>query len=194
MAALFCCPRPVFLIGVVGHDGIGNTYPFKVSGQLNREFVGFYLEHNGLPEKFVRQTRRVTLSSVPMQLAPIAYSIEQNHYDPTIGRQKIPFATRPSQLFNIPVPVFAPMVRELQVERVRRLRYHTFFLARVVSEEQLAAVPELCVVHGFYQDWRVKHLGIDKAHAAAENSYVSCPLSQDQAQRLATLSSLEPIH
>jgi hypothetical protein len=75
-------------------------------------------------------------------------------------------------------------VRELQVERVHRLGYHTFFLARVLSDERLADVPELCVAHGFYEDWRVRNLGIDKLQAAAEDLYVRSPISREVAERI----------
>jgi flavin reductase (DIM6/NTAB) family NADH-FMN oxidoreductase RutF len=193
MAALFCCPRPVSLVSVADQDGNGNIYPLNVMGNLGQGFFGFCLKHNYLPEKFVQQTMRVVLSSVPMQQAPIAYLLGPNHNVPTIDWQKLPFATRPSQIYKIPVPLFACRVRELRVEQVHRLGYHTFFLSRVLSDEQLTSVPELCVAHGFYQDWRVNHLGVNKAQADAEDLYVRSPISREQAERISTMSSFEPI-
>jgi len=130
---------------------------------------------------------------VPMQQAPIAYILGPNHNVPTIDWRQLPFATRPSRIFKIPVPVFACRVRELRVEQVHRLGYHTFFLSRVLSDERFATVPELCVAHGFYQDWRVKHLGVDKAQADAEDLYVRSPISREMAERISAMSSLEPI-
>lgn len=188
MAALFCCPRPVSLVSVADEEGNGNIYPLNVMGDLNRGYFGFCLKHNYLPEKFVQQTRRVVLSSVPMKQGPIAYLLGPNHNRPTIDWNQLPFATRPSQIFNIPVPLFACRVRELQVERVHRLGYHTFFLARVLSDEQLAHVPELCVAHGFYEDWRVRNLGVDKLQATAEDLYVRSPISREFAERISAQS------
>lgn len=193
MAALFCCPRPVSLVSVADENGIGNIYPLNVMGDLGHGFFGFCLKHNYLPEKFVQQTRRAVLSSVPMKQAPIAYLLGPNHNVPTIDWQQLPFATRPSQIFKIPVPVFACRVRELHVEQVHRLDYHTFFLARVLSDERLASVPELCVAHGFYEDWRVRNLGVDKVQADAEDLYVRSPISREKAELISSMSSLEPI-
>jgi hypothetical protein len=193
MVALFCCPRPVSLLSVADQDGNGNIYPLNVMGDLNQGFFGFCLKHNYLPEKFVQQTRRVVLSSVPMKQAPIAYLLGPNHNVPTIDWQQLPFATRPSPIFKIPVPLFACRVRELHIERVHRLGYHTFFLARVLSDERLASVPELCVAHGYYEGWRVRNLGVDKAQADAEDLYVRSPISREKAELISALSSLEPL-
>jgi flavin reductase (DIM6/NTAB) family NADH-FMN oxidoreductase RutF len=191
MAALFCCPRPVSLVSVADEDGNGNIYPLNVMGDLNHGFFGFCLKHNYLPEKFVQQTGRVVLSSVPMKQAPIAYLLGPNHNVPTIDWQGLPFATRPSHVFRIPVPLFACRVRELRVERVHRLGYHTFFLSRVVSDERLASVPELCVAHGFYEDWRVRHLGVDKMQADAHDLYVRSPLSREMLELIS--ACVEPV-
>ncbi len=188
MSSLFCCPRPVSLFSVSDQEGNGNIYPLNVMGDLNRNYFGFCLKHNYLPEKFVQQTRRVVLSSVPIKQAPIAYLLGPNHNRPTIDWNRLPFSTRPSRILKIPVPVFACRVRELQVERVQRLGYHTFFVARVLSDERLAHVPELCVAHGFYEDWRVKHLGVDKLQADAEDLYVRSPISRADAERISAQS------
>src|ERR1700722_7233027 len=119
-----------------------------------------------------------------MKQGPFAYLLGHNHNRPTIDWKQLPFGTRPSRIFKIPVPLFACRVRELEVERVHRLGYHTFFLARVLSDERLADVSELCVAHGFYQDWRVRNLGVDKRQAAAEDLYVGPPISREFAERI----------
>jgi hypothetical protein len=157
-------------------------------GELNQGFFGFCLKHGHLPEKFVQKTGRVVLSSVPMKQAPIAYLLGPNHNRPTIDWGELPFRTRSSQIFRIPVPLFACRVRELQVEQVHRLGYHTFFLARVVSDEQRARVPELCVAHGFFQDWRVRNLGVDKTQADDEDLYVRSPISREDAELISAQS------
>jgi hypothetical protein len=123
-----------------------------------------------------------------MKQGPIAYLLGPNHNRPTIDWKRLSFATRPSHISKIPVPPFACRVRELQVERVHRLDYHTLFLARVLSDERLARVPELCVAHGFYQDWCVGNLGVDKRQAAAEDLYVRSPILRESAERISTQS------
>ncbi|AXC13286.1 hypothetical protein ACPOL_4007 [Acidisarcina polymorpha] len=171
IAAMFCCPRPVSLVSVADEAGNSTVSPVNVMGNLNEAFFGFSIPHDSVPEKLVRQTRRVVLSSVPMKQAPIVYALVPKDNEP-INWKQLTFPTRPSEIFRIPVPQFACRVRELQVEQVRRLGFHTFFLARVLSDERLADVPEFCVVQGFYEDWRVRNLGVDKHRADAEDLYV----------------------
>jgi hypothetical protein len=69
----------------------------------------------------------------------------------------------------------------MEIDQVHRLGFHTFFLARVVSDELLATVPELCLAHGFYQDWRTRRRGVDRKRAYAEDAFVSNQLSPEQA-------------
>lgn len=187
MAAMFCCPRPVSLLSVSDDEGNGNIYPLNVMGNLGPTFFGFCLKHGYLPEAFVQRTKHLVLSSVPMIQGPIAYSLGPNHNRSSISWASLPFSTRPSKLLQIPVPQFARRVRELHVEQVHRLGFHTFFLARVLSDEQLASSPELYVAHGFYKDWRVGNLEIDKQSADAENIYVQTKLTNEQASRISLL-------
>jgi hypothetical protein len=180
MAVMFTCPRPVSLISVADEDG-GNIYPLNVMGDLGEGWFGLCLKHGYLPEKFVERTRRIVLSSVPMVDGPIAYRLGPNHNRPSIDWEQLPFATRPSKTFGIRVPEFACRVREMEVEQVHRLGFHTFFLARVLSDEWRAHVPELCVAHGYYEDWRERRRGVDKRVADAEDAYVRGELSPEQA-------------
>jgi flavin reductase (DIM6/NTAB) family NADH-FMN oxidoreductase RutF len=179
MAVMFSCPRPVSLVSVADAGGNENISPVNVMGALNRIFFGFSLPHGDVPERSVQQTRRAVISSVPMREANIPYLLVPNRDKPAMDWRQMPLQTRPSQLFGLPAPTFASRIRELQVEQVHRLGFHTFFLARVVSDEQLARVPELCVAHGFYADWRVRNLGIDKMQADAEDLYVRAPSARD---------------
>jgi flavin reductase (DIM6/NTAB) family NADH-FMN oxidoreductase RutF len=183
MEVMFICPRPVSLISVTDEAG-GNIYPLNVMGDLGERFFGLCLKSGRLPAQCVQKTRRLVLSSVPMPAAPIAYRLGPNHNRPTIDWNTLGFVTRPSRCFGIPVPEFACRVREMEIDQVHKLGYHTFFLARVVSDELLANVPELCLAHGFYQDWRTRQRGVDKKRANAEDAFVSNQLSPEQARLL----------
>jgi flavin reductase (DIM6/NTAB) family NADH-FMN oxidoreductase RutF len=180
MEVMFICPRPVSLISVTDEAG-GNIYPLNVMGDLGERFFGLCLKTGRLPAQCVQKTRRLVLSSVPMPDAPIAYRMGPNHTRPTVDWNTLGFATRPSRSFGIPVPEFACRVREMEIDQVHKLGFHTFFLARVVSDELLATVPELCLAHGFYQDWRTGQRGVDKKRAYAEDAFVSNQLSPEQA-------------
>jgi hypothetical protein len=183
MAVMFICPRPVSLISVTDDAG-GNIYPLNVMGDLSESFFALCLKAGRLPAQCVEKTRRLVLSSVPMSAAPIAYRLGPNHNRPTIDWNTLSFPTRPSLSFEIPVPVFACRVREMEIVQIHKLGFHTFFLARVISDEQLARVPELCVAHGFYQDWRVRYRGVDKQRADAKDAFVSNRLSPEQVRML----------
>lgn len=180
MEVMFICPRPVSLISVTDEAG-GNIYPLNVMGDLGERFFGLCLKTGRLPAQCVQKTRRLVLSSVPMPDAPIAYRMGPNHNRPTVDWNTLGFATRPSRSFGIPVPEFACRVREMEIDQIHKLGFHTFFLARVVSDELLATVPELCLAHGFYQDWRTRQRGVDKKRAYAEDAFVSNQLSPEQA-------------
>jgi hypothetical protein len=52
-------------------------------------------------------------------------------------------------VFNIPVPEFALRVREMEVEAIRRIGSHRFFMARVISDETYARDEELHAIQGF---------------------------------------------
>ncbi len=44
----------------------------------------------------------------------------------------------------------------MEIEAVRKLGSHIFFVARIVRDERFADSAGLCIVHGFYQAWRLK--------------------------------------
>jgi hypothetical protein len=44
----------------------------------------------------------------------------------------------------------------MEIETVRNIGSHTFFVARVAHDESLADSVGLCIIHGFYQAWRLR--------------------------------------
>jgi hypothetical protein len=76
-----------------------------------------------------------------------------------------------SAKFNIPVPEFALRIREMEVETVRKIGSHTFFVARVVSDERFSDAEELHAIHGFYQAWRMKGRSAELKASIAEDSF-----------------------
>jgi len=96
------------------------------------------------------------MASSPDQVGPLAYQLGANHRKQSVDWDNLPFATRKSATFHIPVPVFALRVREMKIETVRKIGSHTFFVARVIHDEGFADSVGLCIVHGFYQAWRLK--------------------------------------
>jgi flavin reductase (DIM6/NTAB) family NADH-FMN oxidoreductase RutF len=167
---LFICPRPVVLVSASDATG-RNMFPMNVMGDLNPDMFAFALKDCKWPARLVERTCRVVLSSVPQAQGSYAYRIAANHNRESIDWYQLPFPTKPSSASGIPIPEFALRAREMEVEAVKHLGSHTFFIARVVQDERYAAGVELCVIHGFYQSWRMEH-GVDRSASLAEHALV----------------------
>ncbi len=171
MDVMFICPRPVVLVSAA--DELGrNMFPMNVMGDLNNGYFAFALKDSKWPARLVARARNIALSSVPQDRASLAYQIAANHNKQTIDWYQLPFATKTSEEFKIPIPDFAQRVREMVVEEVHRLGSHTFFLARIVRDDVLSEGVEMFVTHGFYQAWRLRTRGAELENSMAEHSRV----------------------
>lgn len=166
----FIRPHPVVLVSLLSADG-GNIFPMNIMGDLGNGYLAFALKDSRRAAHLVEQVGRIALSNLPMPQAPLAYQLAINHTKDFIDWNQLPFATKRSSVFHIPVPVFAQRVRELEVKKVHRIGSHTFFVAQIVRDETFSTEPGLCVVHGFYQAWRLKGRSADLQVAAAENAF-----------------------
>jgi flavin reductase (DIM6/NTAB) family NADH-FMN oxidoreductase RutF len=155
MEVMFICPRPVSLVSVIT-DIQGNMFPMNVMGDIDNDYFAFALRDAKMPAHLVEGSGRLALSSVPFEQGSFAYKLAVNHNKQSINWYELPFETRKSSNFHIPFPAFAYRVREMEVEKIHRLGSHTFFIARVVSDEKLNGGAELFVVHGFYEAWRLR--------------------------------------
>lgn len=151
----FIRPHPVFLGSVCTEAG-GNIFPMNLMGELGNGYLAFALKDSRRAAHLVEHAGRLALSSIPIPQAPLAFQLAVNHFKDSIDWDQLSFPTVKSATFRIPVPQFAPRVRELQVERVHPIGSHTLFIARIVHDERLSTDEELCVIHGFYQAWRLR--------------------------------------
>jgi hypothetical protein len=152
---MFIRPHPVVLLSLSGEAG-GNIFPMNIMGDLDNGYFAFALKDSRVAAHLVEGARRVALSSVPLSETSLAYQLGANHRKQAIDWDKLSFATKKSATFQIPVPMFSQRVREMEIETVRRLGSHIFFVARVIHDEGFAGSVGLCIVHGFYQAWRLK--------------------------------------
>ena len=60
-------------------------------------------------------------------------------------------------------------VRELELERVHKIGSHSFFVARILRDTVFSTEPSLCVIHGYYQTWRVGGRGAEMQAALRED-------------------------
>jgi flavin reductase (DIM6/NTAB) family NADH-FMN oxidoreductase RutF len=151
----FIRPHPVSLVSLVDEYG-GNIFPMNIMGDLGNGRFGFALKDSRRAAHLVEHAGRIAVSSVPLSQAPLVFQLAANHFKQSIVWNQLPFATKPSTAFNIPVPVFTQRVREMEIEKVQRIGSHTFFVARIVRDESFAQTAGLCVIHGFYQAWRLR--------------------------------------
>jgi flavin reductase (DIM6/NTAB) family NADH-FMN oxidoreductase RutF len=165
----FIRPHPVVLVSL-SWERHENIFPMNIMGELGHGYFAFALKDSRKAAHLVEGSGRIALSSLPMSHAALAYQLAVNHTKECIEWDQLPFATRASSKFGIPVPVFAPRVREMEVSKVHKIGSHTFFMARTVSDQTYFAAPVLCVVHGFYQAWRLKDRGAELQASVAENA------------------------
>ncbi|HVW07371.1 MAG TPA: flavin reductase [Bryobacteraceae bacterium] len=157
MVVFFICPRPVVLVSVL-HGDESNVFPMNLMGPIGDGKFAFALNSTRHAAPIVVRARRAAISNVPLKDAELAKSLGRNHLKLSIDLSELPFGSRPSPVFGFPVPDFAVRVRELEIESSQRLGSHTFFIARLVHDEQISVAQEFFYVHGIYQSWRVRNL------------------------------------
>jgi flavin reductase (DIM6/NTAB) family NADH-FMN oxidoreductase RutF len=151
----YICPRPVVLVSVV--DGnLTNIFPMDLIGPVGTRHFSLALHSTSTAVPLLERSRRIALSSVPLEQTSVAYQLGRNHNKASIEADEIPFATTKSAAFGLPVPSFALRVREMQIESIQKLGSHRLFLAHAVEDRHLTEGLQLFFVHGFYQAWRCR--------------------------------------
>jgi flavin reductase (DIM6/NTAB) family NADH-FMN oxidoreductase RutF len=166
----FICPHPVALVSLINDVG-GNIFPMNIMGNLGDGYFAFALKDSRRAAHLVERTGRIAVSSLPLSQASLAYQLAVNHTRDSIAWDELPFATKMSPTFNIPVPVFAQRVKEMEIKKVYSIGSHTFFVAQIIHDEIFSKELELCVVHGFYQAWRLKDRDAELQASLAEDSF-----------------------
>jgi flavin reductase (DIM6/NTAB) family NADH-FMN oxidoreductase RutF len=150
----FIRPHPTVLVSVTDELG-GNIFPMNIMGALGPKRFGFALRNDRLAGQLVERAGRVAMSNVPVRHASSAYGLAGNHTKAFVEWDNLPFSTKPSPMFHFPVPEFALRVRELELEKVHRIGSHSFFVARILGDTVFSTEASLCVIHGYYQTWRL---------------------------------------
>ena len=148
-AVMFICPKPVVLVSVF-EGGRGNIFPVNLMGALGGGCFSFALVNTQWPAPLLKRAGRFAMSTIPFDQAKTVRTLGKNHRQESIDWQHLPFATRLSSILEIPVPSFALRVRELEVLHSRQMGSHTFFVARITSDERRADAPEFFMIHGLY--------------------------------------------
>jgi len=151
----FIRPHPLFLVSV-GDRRTGNIFTMNLTGDLGTGYVGFALRDQRVVADVVEQAGRVAISGIPIARCSLAFQLAANYKIQSVDWTTLPFRTVASAEFGIPVPDFAAGVREVEIEKVERIGGHRLYIGRIAREVPAAAGPRACVVHGFYQFWRMK--------------------------------------
>jgi len=124
----------------------------NLMGPLGAGQFGFALNSSRAASAHIKRAGRLAISTVPVDKAPLVRQLGHNHKRPEgVRLNELPFDVQPSTKFGLPVPAFALRVREMEVTDVREPGSHTFFVARIVEDEQRAAGQQFFMVHGIYQ-------------------------------------------
>jgi flavin reductase (DIM6/NTAB) family NADH-FMN oxidoreductase RutF len=168
--AFYICPRPVVLVSVI--DGkFGSIFPMDLIGPIGNHSFSLALHRTSAGVPLIEHSRRVALSSVPMEQAAVAYALGKNHKNLSVDWQRLPFATTTSAAFDLPVPQFSLRVREMQVAAVLRTGSHALFVCDVVEDRRYSNGKQLFIIHGFYQNWRTKLQSMLRANGFLNNGY-----------------------
>lgn len=150
----YLCPRPVVLVSVEAY-GHHNIFPMDLIGPLQRSgFFSLALRSTNVSVPVMREMRRVALSAVPAAMKATVYKLAEHHKQPLHDWNELSFPVRPSREFGIPVVADALNIRELVIVHHQEIGSHTFFLGRVVSDENPAEGLQLHHTAGFHQAWR----------------------------------------
>jgi len=146
----YLCPRPVVLVSVT-HENLANIFPMDLIGPVGTRHFSLALHSTSSVVPLMERSRRIVLSSVPVEQTAAAYQLGENHKKPCVDWAHVPFATTLSATFRIPVPRFSLRVREMRIETVRDLGSHKLFLAETIEDQHWADGLQLFFVHGIYQ-------------------------------------------
>jgi flavin reductase (DIM6/NTAB) family NADH-FMN oxidoreductase RutF len=163
---LYICPRPVVLVSVKDGDA-ANIFPMDLIGAVGPQHFALGLHNTSAPLPLLDRSRRIALSSVPLEQKAWAYDLGKNHKRTSIDWAGVPFASTSSPTFGILVPRFSTRVREMQIETARDLGSHKLLLARVVQDQRCAEAPELFLIHGIYQARRQRVQRADQNESRA---------------------------
>ena len=150
---LFIRPHPTVLVSAIDELG-GNIFPMNIMGHSAPHVSGLPYATTDSQAGW-SNAGRLVISNVPVRHASLAYALARNHTKASAEWDNLPFVTKPSPMFHFPIPEFALRVRELELEKVHKIGSHSFFVARMLSDTVFSTRPSLCVVHGYYETWRV---------------------------------------
>lgn len=155
----YICPRPVVLVSVADGD-TGNMFPMDLIGQIGPRHFSLALHTTAKSVPLIERTRRVALSSVPVEAMRWAFQLGKNHHKASVDWASLPFSLTTSPAFGLPVPTFSRRVRELEVVQSRDMGSHRMFICTVAQDSPVTDGPQFFQAHGLYDAWRAQALNV----------------------------------
>lgn len=153
ISTFYTCPRPIVLVSVVDGE-VCSIVPMDLVGPIGDEAFCLALHNTSTALPLLERSRRLALSSVPIEQKSLAYNLGKNHSKPPFSKDQIPFEVVTSAMFGLPVPRFSLRVREMQIEAIRPMGSHKLFICNTLEDRFYASALQLFVIHGLYQFWR----------------------------------------
>jgi flavin reductase (DIM6/NTAB) family NADH-FMN oxidoreductase RutF len=150
----YICPRPVVLV-TAEYQGASNTFPMDLIGPTDSPWFSMALRSTSPAVRLMQQARRMALAGVPFRYRSAAYELAKHHRIPSVDLAGLPFATRRSPEFGLPVMEEALRVREVRVEEFHEVGSHVLFLTSMVSDTGVNARAGRQLFHAFssYRQW-----------------------------------------
>jgi len=149
-------PRPVVLVSV-NDEGGSNIFPMDILGPISPGHFTLGLRNTSPSVATITRTRRVALSSIRSTDRAIAYRLGAHHKSASVNLAELPFTLGRSETFGLPVPTGPLRIRELDIDEVKIIGSHTFFVGRVVSDIKFSDEPQLHHTAGFHYYFQARH-------------------------------------
>jgi flavin reductase (DIM6/NTAB) family NADH-FMN oxidoreductase RutF len=156
LQVLYICPRPVVLV-TVQHGSASNLFPMDLIGQTDSPYFLLGLRRTSPSIRLIRESRRLTVSDVPLEYTAAAFQMGGHHEKERIDWSVLPFETGPSAGHGLPVLRDALRVRDLEVRDIRDVGSHTLFVTEVIREERRRDGLQMCFITGPYYRRLVLH-------------------------------------
>jgi len=147
---LFSMPRAVALVSF--DDGqYSNMFPMDLIGPTDSPYYVLSLTSSDPSLPHILKNRRLVVSHVPLHETDNVYAMAKNHKRQSTSREEMIVDTKLSPDFNIPIPVSALCIRELDIVTSFDVDYHTIIISQVRNFERYKQGLHMCHVQRIYQ-------------------------------------------
>lgn len=150
----YSVPRIISLI-TVSAGGRMNMFPTDLHGPCANEYYISSLRRGGKANDQVEEQGRLALSSVAVEEFRTVYALGKNHMKEMEWLEQFPSMTGRSITFDIPLPSFALLYRELERIDSFDAGIHRVHFYRVVNMRKVREGRTLAHIHQYYAQSRV---------------------------------------